>query len=154
LHSLRTKTIKEDISMKTKLGITANLLGAGLYFIGLVGGWVPVILLAGYVLLFESNDWLKNAAIKAVAICVFFAIVSAIVGLIPNAITLVDNVFSIFKGNFSIAFVSKIVTLANTILTIAQKLLLLVLGFKGLHFGTIGFGVVDRLIAKHTPKDN
>lgn len=54
--------------MKTKLGISAGLLGAAVFFLALVGGWIPTILVAGYILLFEANDWLKNCAVKAVAV--------------------------------------------------------------------------------------
>lgn len=54
--------------MKTKLGISVGLLGTMVYFAALFGGYTPVILLAGYVLLFEENEWLKKAAIKAVAL--------------------------------------------------------------------------------------
>ena len=39
---------------KTKLGISLGLLGAALYFMGLMG-ITPLVLLAGYVLLFEEN---------------------------------------------------------------------------------------------------
>jgi len=139
--------------MKTKLGISVALLGTAVYFLALVSSWVPTVLVAGYILLFETNEWLKTSAIKAVAVIIFFGVLSAIIGLIPNAITLVDNVFSIFNGNFTLAFVSKIVTLINTILNIAQKLLLLALGFKALHQGTVGFGIIDKLIARHMPRD-
>ena len=139
--------------MKTKLGISAGLLGAAVFFLALVGGWIPTILVAGYILLFEANDWLKNCAVKAVAVITFFALVSAVVGFVPNIITLIDDVANLFNETFSIAFISKIVTLINTVLTIAEKLLLLAMGFKALHHGTVGFGIIDKLIARHTPRD-
>jgi hypothetical protein len=140
--------------MKTKIGISAGLLGAAAYFLGLVGGWIPVVMIAGYVLLAETNEWLRMSVVKAVGVCVFFAVVSAIIGLIPNTITFVNNIFIIFDGNFSIAVISRIVTLINSGLTIIEKLLLLALGFKALNQRTVGFGVIDRLITKHTLKDN
>jgi len=140
--------------VKTKLGISVGLLGATAYFLGLFAGWLPVLLVAGYVLLFESNEWLRKSAIKAVAICIFFAVLSAIIGFVPNAIKLIDDACRIFKGSFSIAVVSKIIDLTNTVLMVVEKILLLVLGFKALRQGTISFGVVDRLVAKHTQRDD
>lgn len=140
--------------MKSNLGISVGLMGAATYFLGLFGGWIPAVMIAGYVLLFESNEWLRLSVIKAVAICVFFSIVSVIIGLIPSAINLVDNIFSIFNGYFSVDILSKFVALADSILLIAKTLLLLMLGFRALHQGTIGFAMIDRLILKHMQKDN
>ena len=53
--------------MKTKIGISIGLLGSAVYFVGLVGGWIPLILIAGYVLLSEAYEWLRMSAIKAIA---------------------------------------------------------------------------------------
>ncbi len=139
--------------MKTKLGVSAALLGAAVCFLALVGGWIPTILVAGYILLFEANDWLKHIAIKAVAVIIFFSLLSTIVGFVPNIITLIDDVANIFNGTFSIAIISKLVALVNTVLLVAEKILLLAMGFKALHQGNINFGVVDKLISRHTSRD-
>ena len=45
---------------KTKLGITIAMFAAAIYVVALVGGYVPAILLGGYVLLREENEWLKK----------------------------------------------------------------------------------------------
>ena len=140
--------------MKTKIGISAGLLGAATCFLCLVSGWIPMVMITGYVLLVEKNEWLRMSVVKAIGVCIFFAVVSAIVGLIPNAITLVDKIFSIFNGAFSILIVSRLVALVNAALLIVEKLLLLALGFNALKLGTVRFGVIDRLFAKHTLKDN
>lgn len=137
--------------MKTKLGISVGLLGATAYFLGLVGGYVPLVILVGYILLFESDRWLKVSGIKAVAVCIFFSVISVIVSLIPNAITLIDNVCRIFEGSFTLDAVTKIVNLVNTIITIAEKVVLLALAFSALNQKTFGFGVVDNLINTHFP---
>ena len=41
---------------KTRLGISVGLLGAGVCFLGLVGGYLVTAILAGYILLFEENE--------------------------------------------------------------------------------------------------
>ena len=53
---------------KTKLGISVGLLGAAIYFTGLFSGYLVAVLLAGYVLMFEENEWLRKNAVKAVAL--------------------------------------------------------------------------------------
>ena len=49
---------------KTRLGISVGLLGAAIYFMGLFSGYLLAVLLAGYVLLFEENSWLRKNAVK------------------------------------------------------------------------------------------
>ena len=45
---------------KTKLGVSVGIFGAFLYVAALFGGYIAITLLAGYVLLMESNEWLKT----------------------------------------------------------------------------------------------
>lgn len=118
---------------KTKLGISVGLLGAALYFMGLFSGYMVTVLLAGYVLLFEDNEWLRKAAVKAISVMVLFSFVSAIVNLIPNAMSFIDAIVSMFGGNFYIAFISNLVDAVLTALNVIEKLLLLGLGVKALN---------------------
>lgn len=134
---------------KAKLGISVGLLGAGLYFMGLFSGYMVTVLLAGYVLLFEDNEWLRKAAVKAISVMVLFSFVSAIVNLIPNAMSFIDAIVSMFGGNFYIAFISNLVDAVLTALNVIEKLLLLGLGVKALNQGTIAVPVVDSLINKY-----
>lgn len=134
---------------KTKLGISVGLLGAALYFMGLFSGYMVTVFLAGYVLLFEENKWLRNAAVKAVAVMVLFSFVSAIINLIPNAMSFIDYIVSMFGGNFYVGFISNLVNAVVTALNVIEKLLLLGLGVKALNQGTIAVPVVDGLINKY-----
>ena len=64
---------------KTRLGITVGLMGALTYFIALFGGYLAMIIVAGYILLFESNEWLKKAAVKAAVITIGFAVLISVI---------------------------------------------------------------------------
>lgn len=135
--------------MKTKLGISVGMMGAAIYFSGLFSGYIVLVLMVGYTLLFEENEWLKKSAVKAFAVVIGFSILSALVDFIPNAITIIDDAMNIFGKDLSIAIVSKFVTLINTILFIAQKIVLLVLGFKAFRQSTVKIGIIDNTIHKH-----
>ena len=52
---------------KAKLGISVGLLGAAIYLTALSGSLLGLLVLAGYVLLVEDNQWLRLSAVKAVA---------------------------------------------------------------------------------------
>lgn len=133
---------------KTKLGISAALLGAAIYFCGLFSGYLLVFLLAGYCLLMEENVWLKKAAVKAVAVMLIFSLLSAVIGLIPDVIGVISSIFNIFGGSFSIGFLSNLVYAVNRILDLLQTLLLLGLGLKALNQGTLPVPFVDKLVNK------
>jgi hypothetical protein len=134
---------------KTKLGISVGLLGAALYFMGLFSGYMVTVLLAGYVLMFEENTWLRKAAVKAVAVMVLFSLASAVVNLIPNAMNLIDAIVSILGSHFYIAFISNLVSAVVTALNLLQKLVMLGLGLAALSQGTIAVPVVDKLLDKY-----
>ena len=146
----KPKSVMDAKVMTTKIGISAGLVAAAAYFLGIVGGWVPVVLVAGYVLVAESNEWLRTAVVKAVAVCLFFSVISTLVGLIPNTITIIGNIAAIFRKTFTIVEVTRLVTAFNSIWSFIERLLLLFLGFKALQHDTVGFGPIDGLIEKHT----
>jgi len=135
--------------MKTKLGISVAMLAAGTYLIGFFAGYVALLLIAGYVLICESDEWLKKAVVKALVVTVAFSLISAIIGLIPNAISLVDSLCSIFDGHFSILFVSRFINFINVVLSVFEKLLMLAFAFLALDGKTIKLPVIDDFIEKH-----
>ncbi len=140
--------------MKTKIGISIGMLAAAVYFLLAVGWQTSAVLLTGYILLMESDRWLKVSAVKALAVCLFFSVLSVCVDLVPNAMTFVDRVFKIFGGGFSVDIVNKILNLIYITIVIAQKTLLLLLGFKALKGKSFNFGAADNLIKKHMPADD
>ena len=135
--------------MKTKLGISVAMLAAGTYLLGLFSGYLALVLIAGYVLICESDEWLKKAVVKALVVTVAFSLASAIIGLIPNAINIVDDICNVFGGSFGIGFISRFINLINTLLSVFQKLLMLAFAFLALDGKTIKLPVIDDFIEKH-----
>ena len=134
---------------KAKLGISVGLLGAAIYFTSLFSGYLVPVILTGYVLLFEENDWLRKNAVKAVSLTVFFSFVIVVINLIPNVISFIKYIVSMFGGNFHIAFISNLVNAATSAIDIIEKVLFIGLGLKALNQGSISVPVVDKLINKY-----
>ena len=134
---------------KTRLGISVGLLGAAIYFMGLFSGYLLAVLLAGYVLLFEENSWLRKNAVKAMSVLAVFSLLITVLYLVPNAIGFINDVVSIFGGSFYVAFLSNLISAAVAALNIIEKLLIIGLGVKALTQGTIAVPVVDNLINKY-----
>lgn len=134
---------------KTKLGITVGMLGATVYLAGLFGGYLVAIVLAGYILLYEENEWLKKSAVKAITLMICFSFFSISINVISNGITCIHNIVAIFDGSFSIDLLSKFIVALNSIIDLFEKILFLDLGLKALNQGTISVPIVDKLISKY-----
>ncbi len=133
---------------KTRLGISAALLGAVVCFSGLFSGYLLVFLLTAYILLMEENVWLKKTAVKTIAVLMVFSLLNAVLGLIPDLISVISSIFNIFNGSFSIRILSSIISAARSVLGFLETLLLLGLGFKALNQGTIKIPMIDKLVDK------
>ena len=136
---------------KSKLGIPLNLFAAMLFFLGAAGSILAVLIAAGYVLVFEENELLKRAAVKAIIIFVFMAILMSLISLlitfssyIINAANayLVYNSISI-PSNYILQFVSLGV---NHIIRIAEIIIYILLGFRAYKVIDIKIGVIDKLL--------
>ena len=132
---------------KTKLGISVELFGAALYFTGLIS-IVPLVLMVGYVLIVENNEWLKKTAVKAVGVVIFFAILSSCVGLASNSSSFISDIVSLLKGSINLSWLNRIVSMCRTAISFIQALILLLLGFSALKQGDIKLGSVDKVIEK------
>lgn len=141
--------MKGTMKMKSKLGVSVGLLGAMIYFAALFGGYTAVILLVGYVLLFEENEWLKKAGVKAAVMMVFFSFLINVIGLIPDFLSWISTLVSVFKGIFSYSVVSSIISVFIQALDIIRTCLFLILGVKALKQRTIGVPFVDTIINRY-----
>ncbi len=137
------------IMQKTRLGITVGALGAMTCFAGFFGGYLVVILLAGYVLLFEENMWLQRIVVKTVVLMVFFSILVSVLNLIPDALGFVGDIAAVFDGHFSVAKVNQVVTVLIGGISIVEKVLFLGLGFKALHQRTIVIPLIDSAVSEY-----
>jgi hypothetical protein len=133
---------------KTKLGISIGLLGAALYFTGLMN-FLGLIVLAGYVLLFEKNEWLKRSAVKAVAIVIGFTLISVLIGISNDILGIFNNLLSWFKISFRLSWPLKLDSIALNVFGVLQKIVLLLLGFKAFTQGSLTVGPIDKVVDKN-----
>lgn len=134
---------------KTKLGITVGALGAITYLAGFFSGYLVVIILAGYVLLFEENAWLKRSVVKAIVLMAFFSVLVAVLNLMPDIIGFIGNIALVFNGHFVLAKVNQIITMLVSGINVVEKVLFLGLGFKALSQGTIVIPFIDTKVSKY-----
>lgn len=99
---------------KTKLGISVGLMGFITYLACYFGGYIVAILLFGYILLVENNQWLRKTAVKALILTITFSVLPAIIQLIPDAIEFIGKIVSLFGGNFHASIITGIINLLTS----------------------------------------
>lgn len=132
--------------MKTKAGVSATLLAAGVYFAALFGSYVPVVLLAGYILIAEDNQWLRRTAVKATILMIVFDLLGLALNFIPNYfLDFIYDIVRTFNGHFDYSVVSNIFVILSDVLRICEVILFVALGFMSLKMKDIKLGAVDKL---------
>ncbi len=133
---------------KTKLGITVALMGAALYFMGLIN-ILGLVILAGYVLLFEENEWLKKSAVKAVTIVFAFALISVVVSFSNDIFGVINNIISWFDSSVRISWPLSLDSIVLNIINALEKLILIILGFKAFSQSSLSIGPIDKVVNKN-----
>lgn len=82
--------------MKTKLGVSAGTMGALLYFTALFGGYVPLFIAAGYVLIKEENAFVRKAAYKSIILLLIFSAVSTLLSSFNEILSIIGNLLDTF----------------------------------------------------------
>ncbi len=135
--------------MKTKLGITAGLMGACAYFMAMFGSYVALIVLVGYVLLSETNEWLRRTAVKAIVLALAIDVLCALINLLPGALDVIDSMLRIFNGSLYAAKVGEFTSFLTNVVKYAGRILFLILGINSLKQGYIRIPVLDSFLERH-----
>lgn len=133
---------------KSKLGIPVGLLGALIYFVSVFSGYTCLLLLGGYILLFEQDSWLKKTTVKAFALMVIFSLLSTFIGFVPAILQIIDNVFQVFDGTLYISPVYALLSALISIIDMVKKVLFIILGIHALSCKTVSLSEVDKIADK------
>lgn len=117
---------------KTRLGISVGMLGAAIYLTGLFSGYLVAVLLAGYVLMFEENEWLRRTGVKAVSLMVLFSLITVLVNLLPDIMSCISNVSYAFGGNYRAEVISNLGSALTGAVKIVESLVFIVLAIEAL----------------------
>ncbi len=134
---------------KTKLGVSVGMLGAAVFFSALFGGYIPVLLVAGYVLLCEENAWLKKSAVKSVTLLMIFSVLTYTLGLIPDLFSWLFDFIDLIGPSISFGAIYSIVNLLTSAIAIIKIAAFLVLGLKALKQETFAISSLDEMVDKH-----
>ena len=136
--------------MKTRLGISVGMAAAATYFAAIFGGYTVLTLFVGYILLVETNPWLRKTAVKAFIICLLFSLINFIIGIFPTVLGTAGDVLSILEVDVHWMYmINNIFYTFQSLINGLRNILLLVLGFMSFGQSTIPLGPIDSMIHKH-----
>lgn len=133
--------------LKTKLGVSIALVGAAMYFLGAIS-FTPAVLLAGYVLIAEENEWVKRQAAKMIGVVVLFGLLSIAVGWIDDVVSVLNIIVRWFNSDVYLSVPANLTSLCRYIISIAKEVLLLVMGFRALGMKNVKIGLIDKPLDK------
>lgn len=128
---------------KSKLGINIGILGAVMYLSGMIGGYVAMLLVAGYILIAEQNIWLRKTAVRAVVIMFTFSLLNVLIGFIPDLWSMVENLINIFIP-FNFNLFDKLSSVGTTGLSLIRNIALIVLAIMAIFKKPLKLPLVDK----------
>ena len=133
--------------LKTKLGVSIALVGAAMYFLGAFS-FIPAVLLAGYVLIAEENEWVKRQAARMIGVVLLFGLLSIAVGWIDDFVSVLNIVVRWFNDEVYLTVPASLTLLIQYFISVAKEVVLLLMGFMALGMKNVRFVFVDKLLDK------
>ena len=138
---------------KTKLGISVGMLGAAVYFSAALFGYLALLVVGGYILFVEKTEWLKKCVIKAVVLMLLYSLITTIIGLIPQLLSLSGGEETLFGSYYLyLAGAYQIVSVVLVVLNFVRIGFFIALGIKALSEKTINIPLIENFI--NTYMDN
>lgn len=133
--------------LKTKLGVSIALVGAAMYFLGAIS-FIPAVLLAGYVLIAEENEWVKRQAARMIGVVVLFGLLGIAVGWIDDVFGILNIIVRWFNKEVYLSVPANLTYLVQYIISIVKEVLLLVMGFMALGMKNLKLAPIEKLLDK------
>ena len=110
--------------------------------------FLPAFILAGYVLLFEGDSWLKKAAVKMTMLVIIFGILSVMVGMMQDVFSILNLTFGAII-NKTIRVPLNIDGILLEVISILRSGLLLIMGVKATVLGSVEIKFIDNSIDRN-----
>jgi len=121
-----------------------------LVFLSAFFGPIPLLLVAGYILVVEQNSWLRQSAIKAVVIYAIFVIVPILINLLwgpSSLINLLERFIRIFDNEFriSVDFLDSFFSFVLSAISTASTFVFVAFAAMAIKQKTIKMGPIDKM---------
>ena len=112
-----------------------------------------IMVVGGYILFVEKTEWLKKCVMKAVVLMLLYSLITTVIGLIPQLLSLSGGEEPLFGSYYLyLAGAYQIVSVVLVVLNFVRIGFFIVLGIKALSEKTINIPLIDNFI--NTYMDN
>lgn len=146
------------IQPKAKAGMNVGVVAAAMFFLGMLSSnifgidvltLVPVMLLAGFVLWKEQDNWLRKCAVRAVGTVIIFSVLAILINIFFNFFDIIQ-IFTSWKTTPSFFYkLDDIQTILLYIVRGLQNVWLFIMAVRALGMKTTKMPIVDGIIDKH-----
>ncbi len=135
--------------MKTKLGISIELTAAIAFLVAGLGGLVPTIIVAAYILLAEEDKWLRFIAVKATVLLIAFGLIYRVAGYLQDLIWRFTDYSTVFGYGTLIYKLFGGIGAITMVVLVIRLVTFLLLAYKALKRETIEIPAIDQFIREH-----
>ncbi|HAX73124.1 MAG TPA: hypothetical protein DCY20_06335 [Firmicutes bacterium] len=133
---------------KTQLGMPVTIVATTLYLLGLIN-YVCLLVMVGYVLLYERDEWLRKCAIKSVVFILCFGFLNVVFRMGNDVLGVLNGFLTWFDAPFQLVWPFNINVILQNALNFIQSILLMLLGFKALHHKDLKLPIVDKIMNQY-----
>lgn len=111
----------------SKTGLEIRMVRLLIFFISALGGYLPLLLMAGFVFIIEEDDTVREDVLKAFFITISYSIIKLFVGYIP----IIINWFVVLSSlNFDFTRINSYFRVATEMIDFLRLIVLFKLGIE------------------------
>ena len=112
-----------------------------------------IMVVGGYILFVEKTEWLKKCVMKAVVLMLLYSLITTVIGLIPQLLSLSGGEEMLFGSYYLyLAGAYQIASVALVVLNLVRIGFFIALGIKALQEKSIAIPIVDSFINAYMDK--
>jgi len=133
---------------KTKLGITTGMLASILFLSGL-SNFLIMVLVAGYILIFEGDENLRKNAVKGILFMLGLVVIRAFISLLNDGFGVINTLGRMFSENSGSLYIPfGLDTFLQYVISVIQGGGLLIFAYKSRKGDVVDIPVIDDFIEK------
>ena len=141
----------QNAGRKTKFGVSVAVFAAFIYVIQYYSSFTATLLIFGYLLMYEKDDYLTKTAMKAFLLDAIFLLISTLIHLIPDGWGIIVELIGLLNIYIpsTIPVVSSLVLLLSSILSYIKTVLFMLCIFSALKGKEVKIPLIENFYNKH-----
>ena len=151
-NTFKAKQVQmQNAGRKTTFGVSVAISAAFIYFIQYYTSFTATLLIFGYLLIIEKDEYLTKTAMKAFLLDTILIVVVTLINLIPDGLNIVSGLFGIVNIHIPsrIPVVSDLISNIIVIIAYIKTILFMFCIFSALRGKEVRIPLVENFYNKH-----